>query len=782
MPGGASNVVRALAPLAGRSISTERQSIRQCQSSMPAIGTAEPLSPEQAQRLAEFARACKAAARVVSLYPATHPAIKASLQRVGDAAERLRSTGNATMTVLPDGVLLEGRTTPRPDPAIGELAHLLHLHLVGELSLQGELTPHAWHAFLSLLARTPEDVIAEGGIGRAWLAAGGGPLEIRQIDYAEVMRDRTSGLAAEWDSVIANYLEGELSDLDDATLEALFDIARDTNRFRDFAERLVAQASEGGRRGKKEMVLRMLQALADYVARTNPEQLDRIFRQIAGILPQLTPEMVVTLITTGVPLPEGARHEGVDLAGEVRARISEESVAQFVARAVSRDRGATARLAQAFQTLVPDADRHRLLEMAHEELEHLPIGRQPDFPDLWKSAENLLTSYTDSAYVPEDYAHELSAIRTQAIELERVTDDPPERIGSWLKTVADPEVRKLDQQLVLDLLQIETRPDAWRKVLDTAIELTTQLVLVGNIPLAQQTLDRMMAAAAKDQPFADVARAGLERLRGGAIIKHVILFIRRAEETDLPAISSFCRTLGPSVMGPLVEALAADQSAATIRRLREVLLTFGAAGRIYADELRTSANPAVRRTAIELLRAFGGADALPDLTPLLDDAEPGVQREAVRAIVHIGTNEAYAVLQNVLQSGTARTRDAIMQQLASTRDERAAPLFIYILDNADFGARLESVYLAAIEALGKAAGDQASIEALRKVLYRGDWWAPLRTKRFRTAAARALGASGGELARQTLEEAAHNAPRGARRIARSALAEAAPDSQTRSAS
>ena len=35
----------------------------------------EPLSPEAASRLAEFARACKAATRIVSLYPESHPTI-----------------------------------------------------------------------------------------------------------------------------------------------------------------------------------------------------------------------------------------------------------------------------------------------------------------------------------------------------------------------------------------------------------------------------------------------------------------------------------------------------------------------------------------------------------------------------------------------------------------------------------------------------------------------------------------------------------------------------------
>ena len=83
-----------------------------------------------------------------------------------------------------------------------------------------------------------------------------------------------------------------------------------------------------------------------------------------------------------------------------------------------------------------------------------------------------------------------------------------------------------------------------------------------------------------------------------------------------------------------------------------MLLSFGAAGRDYADELRNSANPAVRRTAVELLRAFGGAEALPDLKALLDDAEPAIQRDALRAIVQIGTDEAYAALGEALKSST----------------------------------------------------------------------------------------------------------------------------------
>lgn len=241
----------------------------------------------------------------------------------------------------------------------------------------------------------------------------------------------------------------------------------------------------------------------------------------------------------------------------------------------------------------------------------------------------------------------------------------------------------------------------------------------------------------------------------------------------MKAISAFCRSLGPPVIGPLAEALAVEQGSA-VKRLREILLSFGAAGRAYADELRTSANPAVRRTAIELLRAFGGADALPDLARLLDDSEAAVQREALRAIIQIGTDEAYATLEQALKSSPMRTRDAIMQALSASRDERAAPLFLYILSHSDYRGNLENVYLGAVEALGKVGGDADSVAALVGVLNRGEWWAPWRTARLRQAAASALRSCGTPRAQQALEDAAKEGPRGVRRAARVALNAPAP--------
>ncbi|MEO8677925.1 MAG: HEAT repeat domain-containing protein, partial [Vicinamibacterales bacterium] len=165
--------------------------------------------------------------------------------------------------------------------------------------------------------------------------------------------------------------------------------------------------------------------------------------------------------------------------------------------------------------------------------------------------------------------------------------------------------------------------------------------------------------------------------------------------------------------------------------------------------------------------------ALPDLRSMLDDAEPQVQREALRAIVQIGTSEAYASLEQALKNGKPHTRDAILQALGSLRDERAAPLFVYILMHTGYNGGLEGVYVSSIESLGKVATDEQSVATLKDILYRGEWWAPYRTARIRGAAARALRNIGTPSASRALEDAAGGAG-GVKRAAKAALAEPAP--------
>ena len=150
----------------------------------------ELLSPEAAAALAEFARGCKAAARAVSLYPGAHPAIAASLTRLVQATGRLTTHGPLELQVRPDNLLIGSAIMAKPDQGVRELAELLYRHLIGALTINAGADVESWRTLLLLLSRTPEEVRADGGIAHLWATAGGPSVEIREVDYAEVLREK----------------------------------------------------------------------------------------------------------------------------------------------------------------------------------------------------------------------------------------------------------------------------------------------------------------------------------------------------------------------------------------------------------------------------------------------------------------------------------------------------------------------------------------------------------------------------------------------------------------
>ena len=169
-----------------------------------------------------------------------------------------------------------------------------------------------------------------------------------------------------------------------------------------------------------------------------------------------------------------------DIAGGVLQRMDDDAVAQFVARSIVKERGASGRLAHAFQALVPDVDRQRhLMGLAHEQVAQSEVGQEASFDELWQRVETMVTSYSDENFVSAGYAHELLAAQTKPVDVEQASDDPPERISAWLTSVSDANLRGFDHQLLRDLLMIEQDPARWRDVAETAAAHAESLVRVG---------------------------------------------------------------------------------------------------------------------------------------------------------------------------------------------------------------------------------------------------------------------------------------------------------------
>jgi HEAT repeat protein len=167
------------------------------------------------------------------------------------------------------------------------------------------------------------------------------------------------------------------------------------------------------------------------------------------------------------------------------------------------------------------------------------------------------------------------------------------------------------------------------------------------------------------------------------------------------------------------------------------------------------------------MREFGGTAGLKDLQPLLTDTEPLVQREAIQALVLNGTDTASQILLHALTTTTGRPRQTLIKELGSMRDERAAPLFCYLVRHLDRKA-FHVVYLDAINALGSFGGPDA-VEALKDALQHGNWKTPLRTRRTRASAAQALRKIGSPPAVAALREASTRGSLGVRAAAKAEL-------------
>lgn len=724
------------------------------------------LPADVAAKLAEFARTCKAAARAVSLYPAGHPAIASSLARLAHATAQLTSDGPFEMLVRAEHLAVGDARMPRTDPAVAELAALLHGHLIGSLTVNAGADADSWRTLLLLLARPPEDVRADGGIAHLWAAAGGPSIDIQEIDYAEVLRER-QGIAARMDRIIAAAMTPSFP-LDDDGMRALLEIVEDPTKLQQLLEQLEAtmSGSADGVALQTMPLLNMMRGLVEYVSSRAPEELDAVFDRLGQGARHLSVDAMISLLAERAK-PE-AMAGGINVVSALVEHMSDASVAGFVADAVVAERGASERLAHAFRALVPEFDRQRqLLSLAQDEAA-ARFGEEENFPGLWDRVESMLTSYTDARYVSDDYARELLHARTQPIDVERTSDDPPERVAAWLGTVSDAALRSLDRDLLTDLLRIEDDPLRWRDIADTVVAHADDLVRVGHFGEAVDLVESVVAAGGAAPGRGPHATAALERFGRGSLMKHLPAFLRAAGDDIVVRIQRLCHTIGQSVIVPLAEGLAAEQDARARRRLRDVLVGFGPKGAESVRPLMDAANWEVRRTAAYLLREFGGAEGLKELVPLLSDAEPLVQREAVQGLVLNGSHEAAAILVTAIVAARGRTRDTLLKEVLGMRDERAAPIFAHVLRELE-PRTLPELYTTAIDVLGTIRSEQA-VAALTAALHRGQWWTPFANRRFRSAAAASLKRIGTPAALDALKDASSRGPAGVRSIARAELA------------
>jgi HEAT repeat protein len=153
---------------------------------------------------------------------------------------------------------------------------------------------------------------------------------------------------------------------------------------------------------------------------------------------------------------------------------------------------------------------------------------------------------------------------------------------------------------------------------------------------------------------------------------------------------------------------------------------------------------------------------------LAADADGEVRRDAARAIIGLGIDQSFDALLDILDNPRHPGRATIIDEVATTRDHRATQLLCHLVQHLECRGEMTAIYLRCLARLG-VLGGQDAVDALDDILHRGCWWAPLRTRKVRAAAAAALARIELPNGREVLQKAVEAGSFGVRAVARKYL-------------
>src|SRR4029079_12463446 len=152
---------------------------------------------------------------------------------------------------------------------------------------------------------------------------------------------------------------------------------------------------------------------------------------------------------------------------------------------------------------------------------------------------------------------------------------------------------------------IEDRTDRWTMLMRPVVALLEDLFLVGDIDAAETLLDMLVQQSKSptaSQEKRQTTLIAIDVLVGGPMMQHIVAHLATLDNAQFERVKSMCLSIGEVLIRPLAEALASEERARPRRRLTAILIGFGGVGRREVERLKNSPNPAVRRTAIYLLR------------------------------------------------------------------------------------------------------------------------------------------------------------------------------------
>jgi len=668
------------------------------------------LSPELARGLLQVARSLLVAARNWSLYPPEHPAVGASVERLCDAVRR-SSLGSAFgIGITPDTLLIDGVAPPQTDGPIAEAAALLHDRELLHITFLGDVSYDGITRLLRLLNVSADDRRRGGGPAQIWARDGHPSVVIEQLDYETLFARTESDIPNParrddlWRSIVMTISGSQKAFFDERAQQRLLDISGSSHDIADLASAVMTPKCtiDGSPMitSQAAAVLAAFRVLTNIVSVMSPERLPAVMGNLATAAARLDPHVLMQVMQT--PDDPGA---AVALVGGMAAAFDDTKVAQLLATALALEGRASDRLATIFNTIAPDEDRkRRVLTMTRHMLSETDFGKSGQFQVLWTSAEELLISYDDAAFVSDGYRASLDGVGVRAERL--AVNDLPAELPAWLDTLGQESVRSLSVMLLIDLLTIEQDPVRAAEISHDMAALAEDLLLSGAYEDARVVTQALGKRA--DTPGAigcEACRQALDRLGGSSAMLETGLLLGDLDLPELQKVQTIVKIVGAAAIDALKPALMEEPENPLFERAGELVVGFKrqAIGRLAS--LVEDERWFVQRNAARLLGRIGSVECVPQLQSLLRRNDPRVARAAVTALGLIPDPAAARAIHTILRSAAGEVRAAVIDALVADRDARVVPMLARIVGESEALGRDHGVVLDTLTALGAVGSD-----------------------------------------------------------------------------
>jgi hypothetical protein len=732
---------------------------------------AAKLARELVTDVTSLARSLAAASRNWTLYPADHPAVRASFERLAEAIRDATNGAVFSFAITPDTLVIE--SCPVPDnPAVLEAARLLHDRDLLRLTFSGHVPAEAVSKLLHLLTLDRTTLRSRGGPEGVWRENGDVSISLEQIDYAHVLEDKDLHVERTqddvWKSIVQSIATGEKV-IDDVGQQRLLAIAGDAGQIGELANAILATkcTADGAPMitAQAAAVLAAFRHLATIVSVKAADRTEQTLRNFASAALALNTHVVLEMLQTDDD-PSDATH----VVRGLTAAFDDMKVAQLLATALSAEGQASGRLAAIFDTIAPDAERkERVLTMTRTLLSESSFGQSGQFKAIWTSMEELLISYNEQPFVAQHYRRQLDGAATRAERM--AVNDLPQEMPEWANSLGQQNVRRLSVVLIIDLLTLETDAARAAEIADDMTALAEDLLMAADYADARDVA-RALNAAANNPAFVapGACREALSRLAGSAAMYEAVAIIGDIDQEHLHAFTDICRLVGVPVIDALGMVLRIQERTAARVRASNIIVGFGPPAVLrlapFIDDERTY----VQCHAAELLGRIASPEAVPLLQPLLRRNDPNVTRVAISALANINDPAAARAIHTVLRSATGDQRRAVIDALVAGRDARVVPMLVRILDESEPLGRDHLVVLDTLSAL-KLVHTDTAVRPIGRVAQRRRWFARSKNRALKHTAVETLASIGTEESRKELAKVAVQGDRVLRRLAKAKLAQ-----------